>query len=244
MFLTQLRKRIIIVTGHYGSGKTNLAVNLALDAKAAGRDTVLVDLDIVNPYFRSADFSALMAEKGIETISPACANTNLDIPALTGELDGAIHTKKTLIIDVGGDDAGAWALGRYSHAIQAAGGCDMLYVVSRYRYLTRTPEEAQGLLREIEQCGRIPATAVVNNSNLGEETTLETVLESMGYAQATADRLGLPLLFTAVERSMAQAAQKQIPDGCIYPVSIVVKKPWEVKEVQVNGEDDGQFKNL
>ena len=103
-------KRIVVIVGHYGSGKTNLAVNLALDIKKKTKDVVLVDLDIVNPYFRSADFQTLMEKHGIEMITPTYAKSNLDIPALTGQLDAAICTQKHLIIDVGGDDAGACLL--------------------------------------------------------------------------------------------------------------------------------------
>ena len=100
-------KRIVVVVGHYGSGKTNLAVNLALDYKKMGQNVTLVDLDIVNPYFRSADFAGLMEEQGIGMIAPVYAGSNLDIPALTAHLDVAIETERQLIIDVGGDDAGA-----------------------------------------------------------------------------------------------------------------------------------------
>ena len=135
--LTNL-KRIVLVVGHYGSGKTNFSVNLAVDLKAAGRDVILVDLDIVNPYFRSADFGALLEERGIGLIAPVYARSNLDVPALDGRLDAVIESDKTLVIDVGGDDAGAAALGRYSAMIREAGGCDMLYVVNAYRYLTQT----------------------------------------------------------------------------------------------------------
>ena len=112
--LLERLKRIIAVVGHYGSGKTNLAVNLAADLAASGRDVALADLDIVNPYFRSADFTAQMQAKGVEMIVPPYARSNLDIPALPARMDGAIDGGKTLVLDIGGDDAGAAALGRYT----------------------------------------------------------------------------------------------------------------------------------
>lgn len=220
-------KRIVVVVGHYGSGKTNFSVNLAVDFKKAGKDVVLVDLDIVNPYFRSADFAALMEEKGIGLIAPVYARSNLDIPALTGELDGAIDGGKTLVLDVGGDDAGAAALGRYSASIREAGGCDMLYVVNGYRYLTRTAEEAAEILGEIEKKARLTVTGVVNNSNLSNDTTAQDVARTMGFAQETADRYGVPFLFTTVSKSLAEETRALVPERELYPVDIYVKKPWE-----------------
>ena len=124
--LLEQLNRIVIVTGHYGSGKTNLSVNLAMSLRAAGEEVALVDLDIVNPYFRSADFAALAEENGIRLIAPVYARSNLDIPALDGRLDAELDGGRRIVIDVGGDDAGAAALGRYSAHIMESGGCDML----------------------------------------------------------------------------------------------------------------------
>ena len=225
--LTNL-KRIVVVVGHYGSGKTNFSVNLAVDLKAAGRDVILVDLDIVNPYFRSADFGALLEEKGIGLIAPVYARSNLDVPALDGRLDAVIESDKTLVIDVGGDDAGAAALGRYSAMIREAGGCDVLYVVNAYRYLTRTSEEAAEILGEIERKARLEVTAVVNNSNLADITTADDIVSSAGYAEETARRYGIPVLCTTAWTKLAAGVGEKLPGREIYPVDIYVKKPWEV----------------
>ena len=222
-------KRIIVIVGHYGSGKTNLSVNLALHMNAIGKQVALVDLDIVNPYFRSADFSELMQQHGIELISPVYARTNLDIPALTGRLDAEIDTDKTLIIDVGGDDAGAAALGRYSASIRNAGGCDMLYVVNAYRYLTRTAQDAAEILEEIQRASRLTATGVVNNSNLANATTAQDVAATDQFARDIAEKYGVPMLFTAVDQHIASETYALIPSGKVFPVQIFVKKPWEDK---------------
>lgn len=104
----ETKRKIYLITGHYGSGKTNFAVNLALSERKLGRTVTLVDLDIVNPYFRSADFASLLQEEGIGLVSPVYANTNLDIPALSGAVDAVFDNGgERVIIDVGGDDAGA-----------------------------------------------------------------------------------------------------------------------------------------
>lgn len=220
-------KRIIVVVGHYGSGKTNFSVNLAMAFRAQGKQVALVDLDIVNPYFRSADFADLMQENGIELVAPVYARSNLDIPALTARLDAELGTDKTLVIDVGGDDAGAAALGRYSAEIEKAGGCDMLYVVNNYRYLTRTSDEASGILEEIQRVSRLKVTGVVNNSNLSGETTPQDVIETIDFAQQTADRYGVPLLFSTVAEPIYEETKKLISGGALYPVKVYVKKPWE-----------------
>ena len=135
-------RRIILVTGHYGCGKTNLAINLAADLAAEGRKVVLCDLDIVNPYFRSADFGSKAQEMGIEMIVPPFARTNVDAPVVNPRLDGAIRQRdRQVVIDVGGDDAGAAAVGRYSRAILEQGEYTFLYVINHSRPLVADPAD-------------------------------------------------------------------------------------------------------
>lgn len=226
--MIQNSKRITIVTGHYGSGKTNFAVNLAVDFRKAGKKAVLVDLDIVNPYFRSADFKDPLGQMGIEMICPTYANTNLDIPALGAEIYSVFHKEddRFIIFDVGGDDAGAAALGRYAKLIQEE-SFDMLYVVNQYRYLTRRPEEALQVLREIEAASRLAATGVVNNSNLGGQTTAQDILDALEYGRSVASLAGIPLAATTAERRLAA----QISDPTVYPVDLYVLPPWEEKKL-------------
>lgn len=217
--------QFIIVCGHYGSGKTNLSLNLAVNLQKAGRKVTLVDLDLVNPYFRSSDFQEIVDSNQIELIAPIFAHSNLDLPALPADLHRIFNMgDRTVIIDVGGDDAGATALGSISRNIQQV-DYQMLYVVNRYRALTQTPEEASQLLREIEKASRLKATGVVNNSHLQGETTGNDILEAIPFAQNTAQLLGLPLAFTTAP---AFLAEKLLKDGTeVYPVEIYVKPPWE-----------------
>jgi hypothetical protein len=222
--------RFTIVTGHYGSGKTNLAINLALDLAQAHEEVLLVDLDIVNPYFRSSDYTEMLREHGVRVISPTFAGTTLDTPSLPAAVSGAFDTSGAVIFDVGGDDVGATALGRYAKEV-AAIDHEMLYVINRYRNLTGGPGEAAALLGEIEAACHLKATAVVNNSHLKAETTAATVLDSLPFARETASLLGLPLLFTTVPRRLL----KDLPGtpgaaGIVenaYPVEIHVRTPWE-----------------
>ena len=199
-------KRILIVTGHYGSGKTNAAVNLALRLAAEGKEPVtIIDLDIVNPYFRTADFRRQLEEAGVRVITPVYANTNLDSPVLPPEISGIFRPDSGYaVIDVGGDDAGAIALGQFSSRIQAA-GYEMFYVINEKRYLTRNADAAAELLSEIETTSRLTATKIINNTNLGEETTLDLVKASLPYADRVCEITGLPLAFTCIDRRIPGA---------------------------------------
>lgn len=215
-------KRITLITGHYGSGKTNFAVNLALRQAAEGKKVTVVDLDIVNPYFRTADFAELFEQNGIHLEKTLYANTSLDIPAISFDLARLAYEEECLIIDVGGDDAGATALGRYAEMLRSyQAELDMWYVVNRYCYLTAQPQEALTLLYEVQQAARLQPTGIVNNSNLGSETTAELILEAVPYAKTIAEAAGLPLICTTYREDLPV----QVENG--FPVQVYVKPVWE-----------------
>ena len=218
-------KKITIITGHYGSGKTNLAVNLAMQAHREGRSVAVADLDIVNPYFRTADFKELFEENNINLIAPDFANSNLDIPSIQFDLEQIAKSEDCLIIDVGGDDAGAVALGRYAEALSAYGDdVDMFYVINQRRYLTANPDETVSLMYEIENASRMKHTAIVNTTNLGKETTLEIVESSEEFASEVSVKTGLPVVFTTFPEEIAELTDN--PDA--YPVKVYVKPIWEI----------------
>lgn len=205
-------KRITLFAGHYGSGKTNIAVNYALKLKETGQDVVIADLDIVNPYFRTKDSSDELSAAGIELISPEFANSNVDLPALPASLYGVVQNKNRLaVLDIGGDDRGAYALGRYAPYILEDGDYEMVFVANFMRPLTQTAEQALEVMREIEAAGRIPFTAIVNNTNLGNLTDAETVLNSYEEACRLSELSGLPILFTSAEKSVADKLENAFP---------------------------------
>ncbi len=217
-------KKINIITGHYGSGKTNIAVNMAVELAKQGKKTAIVDLDIVNPYFRSADFEELFSGCGVELVKPLYANTNLDIPAISFDLERIANDDGYVIIDVGGDDDGAVALGRYAGFLSLFGDdLDFFYVVNKFRYLKGEEDEALGLLWKIEAASRLRATKIINNSNLGRETTPQDVLSSIGFAEKIAKESGLPLEFSTAPREIACP----LLDGKVKYVDIYVKPVWD-----------------
>lgn len=196
-------KRVTLFAGHYGSGKTNIAVNFALHLAGQGKAVTLADMDIVNPYYRSKDSAQELEAAGVKVIASAYANTNVDVPALPQEMYSVTEdTSRCAVLDVGGDDRGALALGRYAPAILKENDYHMIYVFNASRPLSRTAEMALEIMGEIETAGGIPFTAIVNNTNLGRDTEWETVTASRQEAEKLAQISGLPLLFTAVEESV------------------------------------------
>lgn len=219
-------KRISVIVGHYGSGKTNLAVDLAVKSAASGVKTNIVDLDIVNPYFRTADFKNMFEQKGISMTSSVYAVSNLDIPAITFDLNAVASENQKVIIDVGGDDAGAVALGQYKSVFERyKDETEVLFVINMYRAMTEPPQQALEVLKEIEAISRLKATAVVNNSNLGAETDAQTVLNSLDYAEKTANLCGLELKYTAYPDWINPKAFPK--NEKFMPVKRYVKVSWE-----------------
>lgn len=206
-------KRITLLAGHYGSGKTNISVNLAMYLKKIKGNVVIADLDIVNPYFRTKDSIEELEAAGIRFIGSDYANSNVDIPALPKELYSITDDKSNYaVMDIGGDDRGALALGRYAPAIVAENDFDMLFVANFFRPLTRDADSAIEVMREIEYAGGIPFTGIINNSNLGDETDEETVLGSVEKAKELSEKTGLPIKFTSVNRPLIPGLKNKIPD--------------------------------
>lgn len=218
---------IIIVCGHFGSGKTNVSVSLALALKKSGKNVTLVDLDIVNPYFRAADAQDLMNQNGIKCINPQFANTNVDVPSLGPEIHSifvdAANPNTVAVIDVGGDN-GAAALGQYRAQFERV-GYDMLFVTSKYRPLTDTPELAAEDLKEVEYYARLRCTHIVNNSNIGSETNLDYIENSFEYTDEICRLTGLPIAFTSVVKApFCEELEAKYPDRNFFFIENTTKK--------------------
>lgn len=208
-----------MLAGHYGSGKTNIAVNMALELKKAHENTAIADLDIVNPYFRTLDSKNELEAAGIRLIVSPYANSSLDIPALPQDMYAIVDDESMYsIIDVGGDDRGALALGRLSRMISDENNYDMFLVINKYRPLTPDAASVKEVLDEIEEAGRLKFTGIINNSNLGAETDAQCILDSVQFADEVSELTGLPVVLTSVEEKFMAELSGKI--GNLFPMKL------------------------
>ena len=215
-------KRITLLSGHYGSGKTTLAVNLAYDLKKHCEHVAIADIDIVNPYFRTKDSIQDLQQAGIRLICSPYANSNLDIPALPQDIYSITDDRSVMsIVDIGGDDRGTLALGRWTPGILEENNYEMLLVINRFRPLTPDAVSTVEVMREIEAAGGLPFTGIINNSNLGPETTARDVLASVSYGEEVARLSGLPVRMTSVMEALYPQLNGKIPN--LFPLKITCK---------------------
>lgn len=224
-----MRKRVTVIAGHYGSGKTNIAVNYALALAAEGKAVSVADLDIVNPYFRSKDSADMLASHGVKLISSPYANSNVDTPALPADAYSITDDKSRFaVVDVGGDDRGALALGRYAPAIVAENDYEMLLVINKFRPLTRDAASVIEVKTEIEQSCGIAFTGIINNSNLGAETTADDVLSSAAYAEQVSAAAEIPIKMTTVDERIFDQIDGKIEN--LMPLCLYVQQSWQKQE--------------
>jgi hypothetical protein len=215
-------KRLTLFAGHYGSGKTNIAVNYALQLAKEGKSVCIADLDIVNPYFRTADSAKVLEAAGVELISPQFANTNVDLPALPAAAYRLVQDTDTFaVMDIGGDDRGAYALGRYVPYIKKENNYRMAFVANASRPLTPTAAEALKVMREIESACGLAFTDIVNNSHLGNYTDASTLRDSIDYMDTLSRLSGLPVFFTSVREDLASSVSAHIPN--VFPLHLQEK---------------------
>ena len=205
-----------IVTGHYGSGKTEFSVNFALSLKEKHEKVILVDLDIVNPYFRSHDAKALLESAGITVLAPHYAGTNVDIPVLPPEIMRIFEEKDAqIVLDVGGDDDGAIALGRYKQYFDKA-DYEMYLVVNTRRPLTATPEEIIEMKENIEIASRLTVTGIISDTNLADETSVDVVSEGVAITEEVSNKTGLPVVFVCTQPGMTVPG---VPEEKHFPIT-------------------------
>ena len=217
--------RLSIITGHYGTGKTEFAVNLALSLAAGGERVMLADLDIVNPYFRSRERRQLLEAAGIRLVATSQACTDADIPAIPAELLTILEDRSVRgVLDIGGDPAGARALARFQPKLLQE-DCQLLYVLNANRPEVRTAEAAAAYLRAIEETTGLTCSGLVNNTHLCGETTPAEVRRGAALAEAVSRETGVPVLCHTAETRLLPALTGL--DAPVFPVTIHMKKPWE-----------------
>lgn len=231
----------ILFTGRFGSGKTEAAINYACalaSGAAPGREgegqsatieggVVLVDLDIVTPYFRSREKAARMEEEGVQVIAPSVIGQHLDTPAIRPEILGAVEqTNHAVVLDVGGDKQGARALGQFSHALRQRGYI-MHFVVNPFRPFTNSLEGVTGAIGEIEESARLQVTSLVSNPNLIAETTAAQILRGHALIESFAGELGLPIAFVCLERRWAARLSREDFGRPVLILDRYFVQPWE-----------------
>ena len=222
------QRDIIIIVGGFGSGKSEVAVNLARYLMATDTGPVaLADLDIVNPYFRSREAATALAALGIRSLIPTGAYASADLPIIIPEIKSAIQQPEGwLILDVGGDDTGATVLSSLSDAF-TPDGYDLLFTLNAYRPFTADVKGTLKVMGEIERAGGLKFTGLISNSHLIEQTTITEVLHGVDLAKQVSEQSGLPVFFvSAVDGVLAQLDARQVP----YPVLAINRsllKPWE-----------------
>jgi hypothetical protein len=217
-------QEILVITGHYGSGKTTVSLNFAYDAARDGKSVTLADMDIVNPYFRSGDSAAELRALGVRVLAPAMLGTTSDAPSIRAELMSAFDSPTELtIFDAGGDDAGSAVLGRF-HERFGESGYKMLYVFNPFRPLTKTPADCAEILREIEAASRLRASGLILNANIGAATTASDITGSLPFAGELEKLTGLPLAAVTVQEELLPELDGKI--GCLRGIRRLVLPPW------------------
>lgn len=217
-------KRVNLFMGHYGSGKTTVAVNFAIALAKRKSKVSIYDLDIVNPYYRTVDALDMLEKEGVDLVVSPFAETNVDIPAMNSASYKMVDDlSRFAVVDVGGDDRGVLALGRFSDKIKEENNYRAFMIINKFRPETRDLKGVLSIMEEIERAGRIKFTALINNSNLGRETTLKDIYDGEKFCKEIERETGVPLLITSVRADLA----KEITDiKNVLPVEEIKYGSW------------------
>ena len=212
-----------IFAGHFGSGKTEVALNFAKRKAKEGNKVTIIDLDIVNPYFRTADARTVLEENGIQLIASEFANSNLDMPTVAPEVMSVFcKTDGVVIFDVGGDEDGAYALGQFNRFFDKY---EMYFVVNTKRPMTSSEGELEEMTHMIENASRLKITGIVNNTNLGAMTDEHTLMSDYDVISGLSESIDVPV----VMHSGLPIALKNLPEkDKAFEMEINIKMPWQI----------------
>ncbi|MDD6483722.1 MAG: hypothetical protein PUF72_03990 [Clostridiales bacterium] len=189
------KKQIHIFAGHFGSGKTETALNFARRQREAGKSVVIIDIDTVNPYFRTNDAEKTLKKLGIRLISTAYASTNIDMPIVPPSVLGVFDSPEEIVIfDVGGDEDGAYALGQYCRLFEEH-GFNMHFVINTRRPLTPDVKSLLEMAGEIENASRLRFCDIYNNTNIADETDTAVLLSGGEIAEELGRQMGIPVAY-------------------------------------------------
>ncbi|GBF11059.1 hypothetical protein TEPIDINF_000674 [Tepidibacillus infernus] len=219
--------RITIITGHFGSGKTEISINLSLKEKEQFLKVAISDLDVINPYFRSREAHSLFEQKGIELIAPKGQLATADLPIVSGEIYRVLHDPNYhVIIDVGGDKDGATALGQYYNDLKRM-NVQMIFVVNINRPYVSTVEGIIETIQQIERVSRLKVSALINNTNLGRETTIADIQKGLEMTKIVSENLGIPFLYTTISSDLMEETADFSSNHDVVYIERFMKLPWE-----------------
>ena len=221
-----MSKRINIFVGGFGSGKTEIAINYSIDCKKRYQQVAIVDLDIVNPYFRSREVKEILKLQGVKMVSPEGKLTYSDVPIISPEIKGLIQNQDfRLILDVGGDDVGSVVLGNFRNFIKDF-DYEMFLVVNTFRPFTRNVSQIEQMVREIEHTSRLKITGIVSNPNLSIETDEENIIEGHKEIVKASKALDIPIKFVCVDERFIKKINKENIKESIFYIKPYMKLPW------------------
>ncbi|WP_352419273.1 ATP-binding protein [Proteiniborus sp.] len=219
--------RIRIIVGHYGSGKTEFAVNYSVKLAELGKSVTLADLDVVNPYFRSREKAEELEKLGVKVIGSSIKGNAVDVPSVSADVYGPLQdTSVEAVLDVGGDPVGARALGRYYNFFET-GKYDMFFVVNANRPETQTLENVEKYIKEIERVSRAKVTGLINNTHLLKSTTVEDVLSGQRLVEEVSNALNIPIKYVSALENVAKNLPHDIK-GEILPLNLYMREDWMI----------------
>lgn len=219
--------RITLVTGHFGSGKTELALNLAINEKQHYPKVAINDLDVINPYFRSRDAHAELIKHQVELLAPKGQLSTSDLPIVSGEMYRVIHDPSyRLIVDAGGDQDGAMALGQYFNEWKELKP-EVLFVLNANRPYVSTLEGVLDTIEKIEKASRLAVTGIINNTNIASETTINDIIVGYDLSQKVARCLQIPMLCTTISTELKQETKLFAEQNDVLYINRYMKVPWE-----------------
>lgn len=225
-----MKKKVTILTGHFGSGKTEIAINLAMQERKKYQKVAINDLDVINPYYRTRDLEFEFNKQDIELIAPKGHLATADLPIVSGEIYRVLHDPSyRIIIDAGGDKDGATALGQYYNEWSQMNP-EMLFVLNGNRPYVSTLEGAISTIERIEEASRLKMNGIINNSNIGSETTMEEVISGLELAQFVSEKTNIPLLFTTISFNLLEESREFAMQYPVFYIQRFMKLPWEISQ--------------